>query len=370
MAVIPNSEVAVATMNKHSSQIATIRASMLGPVVARLDQDCNAADSFLANHRLSRSQLADPYAEISLKCYIAVLEDAAITLGDRWLGLHLGQGVRSADLGPLGLFFAAAPTVRIAFERMSRFLRALQSHSIVRLNETGEMTIWTYQIEDTTIWPRVQDSELTLAGACQLVRSFLGRHWAPLEVHFEHSEPENCSTLGAFFEAPLLFSQPANRLVLSTADLNRTVRNEDRDLSRVLERHIADLLATREIEIDTLGQVRRLIRLYIGQGRVTINRVARDLAISSRTLQRELARHNTSLRLLLREHRQSMAEARFEADRCHFSDLAQTLGYADATAFGRAFKSWTGETPRAVRNQKSAVRCSSDRPRGDGCKSV
>lgn len=340
-------------MSRISSSFPTIRASILGPLMAKLDQRGDVADALLAKHGLLRAHLADPYAEVPLKHYVAVMEQAANVLGDKWLGLHIGQNVRSGDLGPLGLFFDAAPSVRSALDRMSRFLYALQSHTLVSLSETKDMTIWTYQIEDPTIWPRVQDSELTLAGVCQQVRSFLGRNWSPLEVHFEHDRPSDSSALQRHFRAPILFSQPTNRLVFSTAEVDRRVRNEDQNLSVVLERHIADLLPVQETGAEILPRVRRLIGLHIGQGGVTINRLARELGISPRTLQRELAKYSTSIRLLLREHRQAVAEARFAEDHCHFADLAQTLGYADATAFWRAFKSWTGESPRTARNSKS-----------------
>ena len=69
----------------------------------------------------------------------------------------------------------------------------------------------------------------------------------------------------------------------------------------------------------------------------------------------KLAERNTSLRLLFREHRQTVIEARFGAGHCNFADLAQTLGYADATVFWRAFKSWSGTTPRDMRNQRGGT---------------
>jgi AraC-like DNA-binding protein len=342
-------------MNSLSSLIPTVRASVLFPVISRLDRGSGGTDALLAVHGLLRSQLTDPYAEVPLARYVALLEQAAVVLRDPSLGLHLGQNARSADLGPLGLLLSKAPTIRSAFERMSRFLHALQTAALVGLEDVDNMTVWTYQIEDPMIWPRVQDTEMTLAGTWQLVRSAGGRHSAPLEVHFEHDAPKDRSALESFFQAPVLFSQPTNRLLLSTADASRPIRNEDQELRFVLERHVGDLLATRKTETDLLRRVQQLIGLYIGIGRVTIDRLAEDLGIAPRTLQRELAKRNTSLRLLLREHRQTVIEARFGAGHCNFADLAQTLGYADATVFWRAFKSWSGTTPRDMRNQRGGT---------------
>jgi AraC-like DNA-binding protein len=327
-----------------------IRASVLGPLLRILDET-SAAEALLAAHGMSRPQLDDPYAPISLARYVALFEAAATALSDPAIGLKLGLAVRAADLGPLGLLFTAAPTARIALSRFSELLAALQSGTQAVLQRKGELTAWTYRIDDAGIWPRRQDSEFSLAALCSLLKSATGPGLRPLEVQFEHTASDDTVALERCFKSPLRFAQPANRLLFSNADLDRPIATANHALATVLERHIADLLREPTAERDLSAAIRRLIALHLGEEEVTIARLSSSLGMSPRSLQRHLALEQTSVRQLLREHRQAMAHLRIQSTRHSQSEIAEALGYADGTAFWRAFKSWTDTTPSAYRKR-------------------
>jgi AraC-like DNA-binding protein len=332
--------------------VATIRAFALIPLVGSIDQRGGKADILLAQHGLLRSHLDDPYARIPLARYIAFFEQAALALGDPIMGIRIGFGMVPADLGPLGLLFSVAPTLSSAFARLAEHLQSLQGATQAGLRQDRYASVWSYRIAEASIWPRIQDAEYTIATACQMIRLAIGRHWNPLEIHFEHDEPERRTSLETHFRAPVLFSQPANRIVMPTVDANRRIQTENRSLTFVLERHVADML-TEEQGTSTLGtRIRRLITLYLGRERITVGRVAKDLGMSARTLQRGLADEGTSLRLLLRDYRRSMAELRIASGGTSNNQIADALGYADGTVLWRAFKGWTGSSPRQFQRDR------------------
>ncbi|HVJ55008.1 MAG TPA: AraC family transcriptional regulator [Aliidongia sp.] len=331
--------------------IATIRASIFQPLLHELDRKNRDAGGLLAAHGLSRRHLEDPYAAVPIARYIAFFEGAARLLDDQTLGLRLGSSIKPVDLGPLGLLFSAAPTLRKAFARMFEFVSVLQGATQAGMQRQEDFTSLIYQIEDPAIWPRAQDSELTVAGICRLSRFCVGSSWRPLEVHFEHDEPPHRAALERFFQAPIRFGQPTNRVLVSNADFDRPFQIEDRGLSLILERHVRDLLAERRQEADIVQGVEKLIGLSLGQEPVTIERLAADLRISPRTLQRRLQQAGTSVRQLLRAHRRTMAEARIASPHISQEAIAHGLGYSDGTAFWRAFKGWTGTTPTEFRRR-------------------
>ncbi len=328
---------------------AMIRASVLNPLLQLLDQSGQPTDKLLATHGMSRARLADPYAPISLARYVALFESAAAALGDPVIGMKLGQTVRPADLGPLGLLFTASPTLRAALSRFSDLLAALQGGTQTALQRKGEVTAWTYRIDDSAIWPRRQDAEFSLAAICSLLKSAAGSALLPLEIHFEHGEPASRAGYDEFGNAALKFGQPANRLMFANDDLDRPVASADPALAAVLERHIRDLTEEPEPEADVVRSVERLIGLNLGQEPVTVERLSRTLGVTPRTLQRRLSEAGTSVRRLLREHRRTMAQLQIRSTRHSQSEIAEALGYSDGTAFWRAFKSWTDRSPSAYR---------------------
>lgn len=341
-------------MPKSPVSTAIIRASVLGPLLRSLD-GIGQTDRLLSAHGLSRAQLADPYAAIPLARYVALFETAALALGDPLLGLKLGLAVRPADLGPLGLLFTAAPTPRAALSRFSELLAALQGGSQAALQRKGEFTAWTYRIDDSAIWPRRQDSEFSTAAIQGLLRAIAGPALRATEVQFEHDAPVSTSMHQRIFNATVRFGQPANRLIFANAALDRKLPSADPGLALVLERHVADLMREPEADENLVQAVRRLISAQLGQEKITIETLAAGLGLSPRTLQRRLGEAGTSVRQLLREHRLAMADLRMNSSSLSQSAIAEALGYADGTAFWRAFKSWTSTTPSAHRKRKAEI---------------
>jgi AraC-like DNA-binding protein len=81
--------------------------------------------------------------------------------------------------------------------------------------------------------------------------------------------------------------------------------------------------------------------------------VARRLALSARTLHRRLAEEGTGFSALVDEVRRTRALALLEDGKLAASQAAFLLGFQDPAAFFRAFRRWTGTTPRAWREGRS-----------------
>lgn len=323
-----------------TSAIASIRASVLIPLVQQIDKKSGKADLLLASHGILRSQLEDPYAVLPMARYVALFEDAAAITGDAALGARMGTGFKPADIGPIGMLFALSPTIRKAFERLSKYVNALQGATSSALFEENGDVVWSYRIVDPSMWPRRQDSEFTLAASCQLVRSCFRRGWRPIEVQLEHQAPRDANALERIFGGPILFGQSGNRIVMSRTEADRVHRTEDQSLVAILERHIEDLVEKTATSDLVKEKVQALIGIYLGHKPITVGALAADLKLSQRSLQRKLADEGVSLRDLLRQHRQTLA-GQYLGDRTvSMSEVARLLGYADSTVLWRALRSW------------------------------
>lgn len=329
-----------------------IRAATLTPLHELLAESLRNPAEFLGNLGISLPPVSDPYASIPLSHYVELLEKIAGATKDTSLGLRLAMRLRPADLGPMGVLFSISPSIEIGLRRLAEHAGILQGGTHSSLFAQDGVLVWTYRLADASIWPRRQDAEFSLGTVCQLVRQSFAPGWRPLEVHLEHALPSDTGLLQKVFRAPILFNQPANRLILDPDEAQRRHRTEDSGLAFILERHIADLQAQHDPELRLSDQIRRLIAINLGQRPVTLETAAAELAMSPRSLQRGLAAEGTSLRHLLQEHRIALARQLLDTGGMRLSEVAATLGYADSTVFWRAWRSWTDAEPSIRRRRQ------------------
>lgn len=327
-------------MNRAMPAIASIRASVLAPLVEQIDRRSGKTDLMLASHGILRSQLEDPYAMIPMARYVAIFEEAALITGEPSLGARLGTLFKPSDIGPIGVLFSISGSIRSGFERLAKYVNTVQSATSSGVFEEDGNLVWSYRLEDPGMWPRRQDSEFSLVASCQLVRSCFARSWKPLEVHFEHLAPRDMTILERIFRCQLKFGESANRIIVAGADAARLYRHEDPALSAVLERHVAELVGRSDLPDTVAGRVRSLIGIYLGHKPITLPAIAAELRISVRTLQRRLSAEGTSLRDLVRETRQTIAATQVEAH-VQKARIAEVLGYADSTVLWRARRGWS-----------------------------
>ena len=89
-----------------------------------------------------------------------------------------------------------------------------------------------------------------------------------------------------------------------------------------------------------------LLKEVLPHGRVSIACVAAQLRISVRTLQRRLSDCGLSFKGLVENIRRSAAIRLVLAGEHTATEIALMLGYSDQAHFTRAFKRWTGMSPR------------------------
>ena len=327
-----------------------IRANLLAPILDSLSAQGHDTVSLLRRHALPFAHPIDPYQLIPLAGYVALFEQAAIVLGDPFLGLRLGQGFKPELLGPLGFMFQASADLRAALQQLSSYVSVWQSGTHMELVTGGLTADYVYQIDDPTLRPRRQDAEYSISSICSLIRNLLGDKWAPVEIHFEHAHPgvdhRAARAYAQAFHAPVYFGQNLNRLVIRQSDLCRAAITSDRSMLPFMERHLHDLARESREPESFSRQVTHLIARRIGHGPISLPAIAAELGLPPRSFQRRLSEERTSFRRLVRDQRRSIAESLIKNHTTTVTSVAHTLGYAETAVLSRAFKNWTGKSPR------------------------
>ena len=80
-----------------------------------------------------------------------------------------------------------------------------------------------------------------------------------------------------------------------------------------------------------------------------IEKIARKMHCSGRTLQRRLAERNLSYQMVLDAIRSELAIELLSKTNMPITQIAEKTGFSDDSTFHRAFKRWTGESPSRYR---------------------
>jgi AraC-like DNA-binding protein len=212
------------------------------------------------------------------------------------------------------------------------------------LIEEGDTAIVEAWIPGEPLCLGREGNELVLAVFVALGRQLAGEGWAPEHVTFAHPATDGIEELTGYFQSrSLSFGAGYLGLRITAPDLARPVSTGDDALHEFLEGQ-ARALAAKESG-DELDQVRAAIRAALDAGEPAVAEAARALGLSSRTLQRRLAERGTSFRALVDQVREVLAREHLDHRGRPVKEVATVLGYADARAFGRAYKRWTGRTP-------------------------
>jgi AraC-like DNA-binding protein len=103
-------------------------------------------------------------------------------------------------------------------------------------------------------------------------------------------------------------------------------------------------------------RVRGILTLLLRDGEPSASITASRMKMSARTLNRALAAEGTSYRAILDQLRHELA-CRYLADsRLSIGEIGFLLGFSEISAFYRAFKRWTGQTPAVFRAQRHSAR--------------
>ena len=285
----------------------------------------------------------DPDNLVSYAARGRLLAHCAETTGCQHLGLLVGEHGGLHTLGLVGLLVKYSPDVGTALRSLVRHTHLHVRGARTTLAMDGDSAMLSYEIHQ----PRVEATDQTGDGAIavlfNIMRTLCGPAWKPAEIQFAHRKPENVGPFRRFFRAPLIFDAEQYAVAFAADWLNRSLPGADAELHRLLQKQI-DALETRHGD-DFPEQVRSVLRSTLVTGHATADRVAALFSMHARTLNRRLNVFGIGFQELVDEGRFEIARQMLEDSAMPVSQIAAMLDYADASAFTRAFRRWSGTTP-------------------------
>jgi AraC-like DNA-binding protein len=306
-------------------------------------------EALLREARLHERQVQDPDSRIPLAAVARLWRGLTKHVPDPAIGLRLGADAHVREFGLVGYTMAFSSTVGSALRRLARYSRIVSDALVVALETEGEATWLRIDVQPALRAFRPA-ADARLAAVLSACREIAAAPIAPLIVQLPYRRPTDVKDYETFFAAPLEFGVLATAFLLRNDDLARPVAVADPTLTGYLERLAEQTLATLDNERGVRDRVRRVLWSELSEAVPSLDRVARTLGVSARTLQRQLREDGTSFVGVLAELRRELAPALLRDGRLAVSEVAFLLGYEDPSAFQRAFRRWFGRSPRAFRS--------------------
>jgi AraC-like DNA-binding protein len=305
-------------------------------------------DATIAAVGIDPGIFADRAREIPIGTLGRLLRIASALSGCAHVGLLVGQQSGLDGQGLVGRLAGHAPDVATALHTLTAHLHLRDRGAVAPLFVADGVASFGYEIYDPEVEGADQIDDGALAIEANILRALCGRGWAPSEVLFAHRAPPDLRPYRRFFAAPLHFDAERTALLFPATWLERRISGADPVLFAELTRRVAALELQASEDLPT--RLRRMLRVMLLTEKGSVEEVASRLGMHRRTLNRRLAAYGTSLHRLVEEVRSAIARQLVRNTRMPLTDIAATLGYADASAFTRAFRRWTGALPSVWRS--------------------
>jgi AraC-like DNA-binding protein len=301
------------------------------------------ADLLLAEFGIDSAYLTDSANTIAFATMGQLVARCAAATACPHFGLLAGERGSASVLGPVGFLLQSSPDVRTALRGMSAHYRVHNPGAVINLDERDDYVALSYRI-----LPReIEGSEQILDGAMailfNMMRKLCGTTWLPAQARFARPRPHDLEPYRRLFHSTLLFDERETAILFVKDWLERTPPGADPMLHQMMQRQVDDLELS--VEDGLASQLRRLLPALIAGEHASLAAMAQRLHLTSRTLNRRLAAEGTTFAHLLEETRRDMACQLLETTQMPAFQIGDSLGYANPSAFTRAFERWTGVAP-------------------------
>lgn len=336
---------------RKTANTATVSVAYMRPLLEWLQKQAIPLEPLLRASGILPALLADNGQRISAHNFHELLQRASSISAKPHLGLELGTHVDILNYGNLAGALLTCARMGDFLDMVLTHERVLQDVLKTRILIEGAQARLIFSVDRAfvAIAPLLVEKEITET-------VYAGRYCLNLDVwpkvlRFEHARPADIAPyVSAFPGVALEFSARENAIVFDTALLDLPPRFYSTTavadtLTVLTQREPARALP------NLVSLLKRECRMMLADGIPEIGMIARQFALSRRTLQRQLQLADTSFLKVLTEVRHECALELLQTTALSVEDIAQQLGFSEARSFRQAFRRWTGLSPDGYRDR-------------------
>jgi AraC-like DNA-binding protein len=312
-------------------------------------------DARIPRQTLDALEAMDADERVPIATVHDLLAATLLLTGDENIGLRAAREFKPGDYGAVEYVARSASTWADACEVLGRYVPLV--NDALRFSTHAEGTKLRIQFDATLPLPRAvadfQSAAFIIAGKTTRPLDFAPEYGA----YFSHTEPEDLSEYrDVFAGAALHFSAGFNGFVVDLEYNTMRLESADPNLHSLLRKHADAMLAELPSANRLIEQVRDLLMRELQGGTPTLHHIARKLSLGDRTLSRRLSDDGTTFKAQLDDLRERLARRYLSNSDLAISEITFLLGFSKASAFHRAFRRWTGQTPLEFRQAAASKR--------------
>lgn len=299
--------------------------------------------SVLRQAGLRRDLFDQPRVLLSTEELFALWKAVGTVSADPEIGLKLGTATKTEQFHPSCIAALSTETFGRAIDHLARYKRLTCPEEMPQSFEGEEWVIQFRWLLAVDVEPQVL-TDMCFAVLLSLARHGSGSRLSPLRV--EMMQPRSHGkALERHFGCPVQCGSSRNAIVFRRSDRSLPFVTRNAELLDMLVPQFEEQLKKSEGEDSFSELVRGAIRQRLTGHRPSIDDVAADLHMSSRTLQRRLQETGLNYQGVLDQARHAMARYYLGNSVLELNEAAYLLGYEDANSFIRAFRTWEGVPP-------------------------
>ena len=299
--------------------------------------------SLFAAAGLDRVDLDDADAQLPCAAYGAIVETAQRQRFTRNLAVLLARETPIGAYPLVDYLVVTSESVGAGIAQLAKYLHLSSSPVALEIRQESDRVRVVAESPGNPFTLEFTVSLMVLHFTAETNRQFRAT-----AVNFAH-RPDDVAEVEQILGCPVHAESGWNGLELSHETWRLPLRRRDAVLRGVLERQADAMAARLPVNGGIASDVRRALASRVAGGDTRIQAVARQLAMTPRTLQRRLAEQGSSYQGLLDDTRQEAANCYLAHSALSICEIAYLLGYSEPAAFHRAFKRWNDETPQAFR---------------------
>lgn len=270
---------------------------------------------------------------------------------DQNIGLHVGANVPAFRGQVIEYLFLSSPTFGEGLKRTVRYQALLTDSMSFKLDELNS----DYMIISGLTHPVRHYLECAIGIFLNFFKYISQDAFSPLEIWLPYNDGACSEEYQKIWKCKVQLAQTDGAICFDRKLLDQPSLAYEPELLKIHEHHAKSQLELLD-KHQLITEIERILATgLLESGEFDQNCVAQHLNRSARSLRADLQLINTSYEKVIAQYRERLSRRLLSQTQETIDQIVYLTGFSEPSAFSRAFKRWTGETPTAYRQRKRSA---------------